>query len=218
MPRRKNAPRFLTLTSIGILFLSSLVPSRVALAVSPPVPACASSTSMGVNNTTAAPIPDNNPAGVTSTIVVSGATGTVWDVDLTTNITHTFNSDLDVTLTSPAGTVVTITTGNDGSFDNVFAGTTFDDSADPGSQIPYSGNPNIVTDHTYTNNVVATPLTPEEPLAAFIGEDPNGTWSLKIVDHAGGDTGTLNSWGLTMTLLTTPLVSTSTTLSNSTHR
>ena len=31
---------------------------------------------------------------------------------------------------------------------------------------------------------------------AFYGEDPNGTWTLQVVDLATGDTGRLNSWRL----------------------
>jgi subtilisin-like proprotein convertase family protein len=37
-----------------------------------------------------------------------------------------------------------------------------------------------------------------EPLSAFDGEHLNATRTLKIVDNAGADTGTLNSWSLTM--------------------
>ena len=52
------------------------------------------------------------PAVVTSTLVVSGAGTSLLDVDLTTFIPHTFAADLDITITSPAGTVVTLTTDN----------------------------------------------------------------------------------------------------------
>jgi len=34
------------------------------------------------------------------------------------------------------------------------------------------------------------------PLSALNGQDGNGTWTLTVVDSAGGDTGTLNSWEL----------------------
>jgi hypothetical protein len=60
------------------------------------------------------------------------------------------------------------------------------------SQVPYAGNPNLVTDHTYTNLTVATPLAPEEALAAFNGENPNGTWTLTVADDNAGDVGSLN--------------------------
>lgn len=49
-------------------------------------------------------------------------------------------------------------------------------------------------------------MVPEEPLAALEGEDPNGTWTLDVVDDAGGDSGTVNSWSLTIaTLATAPV-------------
>ena len=71
-------------------------------------------------------IPDNNPTGATSTIVVAGAGTYLCDVDVQTFITHTWNSDLQIALTSPAGTVVTLGTGNAGSNDNVLNGTVWD--------------------------------------------------------------------------------------------
>ena len=40
---------------------------------------------------------------------------------------------------------------------------------------------------------------PEGVLRSLIGKDMQGTWSLEIGDDAGGDTGTLNSWSLTIT-------------------
>jgi hypothetical protein len=113
-----------------------------------------------------------------------------------TNIVHTFASDLDVTLTSPAGRIATLTTDNGIDRDNVFAGTTWFELADPASPIPYTGNPAQVGEHSYTNLVTATPLVPEEPFSVFDGENPNGTWTLKVVDDAPGDTGMLNGWSL----------------------
>jgi subtilisin-like proprotein convertase family protein len=120
-------------------------------------------------------------------------------VNATVNITHTFASDLDFTLTSPSGTVVTLSTDNGSSLDNVFAGTVFDDQANPGSPIPYSSQPNQTADNAYVNLTAVATLTPEEPLSAFNGENPNGVWTLKIIDDDPGATGTLNSWSLSIT-------------------
>jgi subtilisin-like proprotein convertase family protein len=159
-----------------------------ALTSAPPIV-----TSSFVNNTVT-PIPDVST--ITSMINVAGAGPMIHDMDLGPVIAHTFPGDLDITLTSPAGTVVTITTDNAGTNDNAFNNTGWDDSADPGSQVPYTGNPNIVTDHTYTIGVAAFVLTPEEAMAAFQGENPNGTWTLTITDDTGADTGTLTSWAL----------------------
>ncbi len=37
---------------------------------------------------------------------------------------------------------------------------------------------------------------PHSPLSAFNGIDPNGIWTLKIIDMVSGNSGTLNAWGL----------------------
>ena len=135
-------------------------------------------------------IPDGPGGMITSSIAVSGAASFTSDIDVTLDVTHTFASDLEITLTSPAGTVVTLTTDNGGGNDDVFAGTTFDDDAGDVNA------PGPVSDVTYANLVVETPVVAEEALSAFNGEDPNGTWTLEVVDDAGLDTGTLNSWSL----------------------
>ncbi|MGH9800961.1 MAG: proprotein convertase P-domain-containing protein, partial [Blastocatellia bacterium] len=135
-----------------------------------------------LNNTA---IAINDVATVSSTITVAGVGPSIVDIDLGTFITHTFAADLDITLTSPAGTVVTVTTDNGAGNDNVFNGTGWDDSA---------GTP--ATDFVYVNNVVAATLVVEEALSAFQGENPNGTWTLTITDDLAGDVGMLNSWSL----------------------
>ena len=182
----------------------------------PPSPPGCTATTTTVSNSTPTPIPDNNPTGATSTIVVAGAGPYIWDVNVTVNITHTFAADLDFTLTSPSGTVVTLSTDNGGGNDNVFNGTTFDDQANPGSQVPYVTQPNQVVDNTYANLTVAASLTPEEPLSAFNGSDPNGTWTLKVVDDLGGDSGTINSWSMQITTFPAAPTNATTVVTNST--
>lgn len=135
------------------------------------------------SNTTSVAIPDNTT--VTSTINVSGVTGLITDLNLTTFITHTFNADLDFFLISPTGTRVEISTDNGTGNDNVFNGTVWDDEA-----------ATAVTSATFANNVTATLLRPEGLLSAFDGQDPNGTWTLEITDDLGGDTGNLSQWTL----------------------
>lgn len=156
------------------------------------------------------------PAVVTSSINVTGASAYLYDINLTTFLTHTFAADLDVTITSPAGTVVTLTTDNGGENDNVFNGTLWDDDANPGGQVPYTSNNGLVTDHVYTNLVTASPLTPEEPLAAFRGENPNGIWKITISDDAPEDGGLLSSWSMAIVSLPTALAQTNTSFTNST--
>ncbi len=145
-------------------------------------------TSESFTNTTSVAISTTGTPFVTSTINVIGTSAAIVDLNVVTNITHTFSSDLTFTLTSPAGTSVTLSSDNGEDFNNVFAGTTWDDA-----------QPSLVTDFPYVSNGVQSNLSPEEPLAAFFGEDPTGTWTLSIKDNAGGDGGALNSWGLNFT-------------------
>jgi subtilisin-like proprotein convertase family protein len=105
---------------------------------------------------------------------------------LTTNISHTRSDDLDITLTSPAGTVVTLTTDNGNGLANVFAGTSWGDTN------PAPG----VTDIGFSGP--AGSLVPEEPLAAFIGEDPAGSWTLTVSDDTPSEGGVLNGWTLSL--------------------
>jgi subtilisin-like proprotein convertase family protein len=178
------------------LTLGALVLTSSAKAVAPQAPpGCGTATTTSHENTTPTGIPAG-PAVVSSTLEVSGAGAHLTDLDLVTNLTHTFAADLDITLQSPAGTVATITTDNGAGNDNVFNGTTFDDQANPAGQVPYVTNNGVASDHPYVNLQTATPLAPEEALAVFNGEDPNGTWTLTISDDLAGDSGTLESWRL----------------------
>jgi subtilisin-like proprotein convertase family protein len=140
-------------------------------------------------NGTTGPIVDVTTQSFTCTVAGFAATAKPFDVDMLTNITHTYAADLDITLTSAAGTVVNITHDNGLGNDNVFSNTLWDDQ---------SANP--VATYAYVNLVAAPNLHPEGTFAslrtdAFI----NGTWTLTITDDAGIDTGALNSWSLTIT-------------------
>jgi subtilisin-like proprotein convertase family protein len=146
-------------------------------------------------------VPTVDLAVVSSPIVVSGAGAYLWDVGVVTNLSHPRSGDLSVTLTSPAGTVITLTSGNGGANADVFDGTVWDDQANPAGQVPYVDNDGIVTDHTYAAGVTASPLAPEEGLGAFAGEDPNGVWTLRVGDGVAGQSGALSGWSLSITTL-----------------
>ncbi|WP_202617505.1 Ig-like domain-containing protein, partial [Roseimaritima sediminicola] len=132
-------------------------------------------------NDTDLAIPDSGPL-VTSTQFVSGYSDLIGDVDVTLNVDHTFTGDLEIFLVSPSGTIVELTTDNNGG-DN-FISTTFDDEA----------GVDVVDGH----NPYAGRFRPEGNLSDFDGEDPNGTWTLRVLDDFAFDTGTLRSWTLSI--------------------
>lgn len=184
----------------AFLALTLLAAIQPAWGEAPLVQGCAGTTT-AFSNTTSVPISDTGTPVITSTITVSGIDTWLWDLDVQTFITHSFSGDLDITLTSPQGTIITLTTDNGAGNDNVFNGTLWDDQAHPAGQVPYTTHNGLVTDHAYQNGVTATPLVPEEPLGGVWGQNPNGVWTLTISDDWTGNGGSLNSWSL---FITTP--------------
>ena len=130
----------------------------------------------------ALPIPDNAPAGVSSNIVVADA-GFISDVNITFNITHGFDDDIDLSLTSP--TAITLFT-DIGSSGNDFIDTTLDDEA-PGP-IPDSSTAAPFTDSYQLEGAAM--------LSALDGNAVAGTYTLRVVDDKNNDTGTFDSWSV----------------------
>ena len=116
------------------------------------------------SKTEEANIPDNDGAGVSQSLSVSGLADTakVEAAELSIRVTHPFTNDLGIYLISPSGT--------ESILHPVFSETLV-------------GNANL--NWKLLSN-------------AFYGESPNGDWTLKVIDAASGDTGTLDSWSLTL--------------------
>jgi subtilisin-like proprotein convertase family protein len=119
-------------------------------------------------------------------INVSGAGPVLWDLDVTTLLMHPNSTDLDITLISPQGTSVVMTTDNGSVNDDVFNGTVWDETV----------LNSTITDYTFVNMVTATPLNPEGSFTDFRGENPNGSWTLQVTDDFTANAGNLTSWKL----------------------
>jgi uncharacterized repeat protein (TIGR01451 family) len=138
-----------------------------------------------------------------SAIVVSGLTGSVYKVTATlNNVSHGFASDLDIVLVGPGGQNVILMSDCGGN--TVLSGlnVTFDDSA--ALSLPSGG---AIASTTYRptnydpNSDVFPSPGPSAPfgaaLSVFRGTDPNGTWSLFVVDDLASDTGAVGGgWRL----------------------
>ncbi len=190
-----------------LIICAHLVALQSVHAGAPPAPPGCGVSEMSFTSDTAVVIPDG-PAVVSSQITVSGVNGFVWDIDVQTFITHDLSADLDITLTSPVGIVVTLTTDNGGGFADMFNGTLWDDQANPGGQVPYIGsNDDLVTDRIYVANMVAPTLVPEESFAmlslfgSVMGFGADGVWTLTISDDKPLDGGMLDSWSLFFTII-----------------
>ena len=157
----------------------------------PPTPAATAQSFTGNGGA----IPDGAGALI-QTIQVSGANTYVTDLDLGTQINHAFGPDLDVVLTSPSGTSVFIS-NNRGSGSQQSLTTTWDDSA-----------PINIVGAAFTPGSRNLSMVPEGGLSAFIGENPNGVWTLSVADVDGTPpptTGSLVSWALNLSSVPGPV-------------
>jgi serine protease len=136
-------------------------------------------------------IPDNNPAGVNSDLVVPPG-GNLTDLDVAVQIAHTWVGDVIVRLTHvDTGTTVDLI-DRPGVPASSFgcSGDNIDAILDDGAALPVEGQCAAGTP------TINGSFSPNQPLSAFNGESLAGTWRLNVSDRAGGDTGTLSAWCL----------------------
>lgn len=150
-------------------------------------------------------IPDNNPLGASSTIVVTDFNVvSMVRVELV-GLSHTWAGDLTATLTNGSATVDL--------FRRVgFTGTGFGSSANfDGNYLFEDGYPTTLWDvigGLGTNDVVPTGNygasgpsgAPVSLLTPYWGMFTAGSWTLTITDAAGGDIGSLDGWRLQLVI------------------
>lgn len=158
------------------------------------IPASASAQTNQYTNSTTGTINDSTSCATTVTRTFSvGTSYIVSDVDLGVLLSHTYRSDLRITLTSPSGTTVNVMTNVGGDRDNL--NVLFDDEA--GS--------NISTHSTNNDTITAVPpyqrtYAPTAALSAFDGQNALGTWTMVICDSVNADTGTFTRADLYLTV------------------
>ncbi|MCE3015748.1 MAG: S8 family serine peptidase, partial [Pirellula sp.] len=129
---------------------------------------------------TPTPVPD---LAISTSSLTVNTDRTIADINISLRITHTWMSDMIVTLISPAGTRVTLASRNGGSATG-FLGTTFDDEAAMAigaGASPFAGS-----------------FRPITPLSVLDGQSSGGVWRLEVEDVVGGDSGTIENWTLTI--------------------
>ncbi len=112
----------------------------------------------------------------------------ISDLNVLVDVTHTYDSDLIISLKSPAGIVSTLSYRRGGSGDN-FLSTIFDDEAIKtisSGLAPFQGS-----------------YKPDTTLSVFDGSNAKGIWTLTVEDKARGDIGQLNRWAISLSGSTT---------------
>lgn len=122
-----------------------------------------------------------DPVTVTSSLTVTDDTP-IQSLTVTIDISHTWVSDLTATLISPSGTEVQLF--SEDCWEGVNVDAIF---SDLGEASVCDGLPNAALNGL---------ILPDEALAAFAGESPEGEWTLQISDNFGADGGAINSWSL----------------------
>ncbi|WP_432840085.1 S8 family serine peptidase [Dactylosporangium sp. CA-092794] len=142
-------------------------------------------------------IPDNDPTGASATISVSGvgyASGLTFSVDgatctadvgsTTVGLDHTYVGDLVGTLTAPSGATATLFSRS-GSSGNNLCQVVFDD----GAAAPF-------TSVSSSNAPFTGTWRPNGSLAGLRTGSVDGTWTFKVADAAGADTGSIRAFSL----------------------
>ncbi|WIM93148.1 S8 family serine peptidase [Actinoplanes oblitus] len=142
-------------------------------------------------------IPDNNPAGASATVDVSGvgvASSLTFSIDggtcttdaaaTTVGIDHTWAGDLIGTLTAPDGRTATLFSRRGGNGNNLCQ-VVFDDAA----TTPFASV-------TADNAPFTGTWKPNEPLSSLRVSPVDGTWTFKVADYANGDVGSIRAFAL----------------------
>jgi subtilisin-like proprotein convertase family protein len=158
-------------------------------------------------------------SAATSTLAVSDMAGPITDVNVTLkNISHGFPNDIDVLLVGPGGQSVILMSDVGRHFDLSDVTLTLDDAAaaslpvdaalTTGTYLPTNTSSNLGA--SCPADVFPAPA-PAEPfgasLSVFNGTNPNGTWSLSVVDDCFQDSGSFSGgWSLEITTDSPPTI------------
>ncbi|MEZ4963079.1 MAG: proprotein convertase P-domain-containing protein [Saprospiraceae bacterium] len=136
--------------------------------------------------------------------VVSGTTGTLGTslaiANVTVNLTHTWDGDLDFYLESPTGQRLELSTGNGGAAAN-YTNTVFTDAAAnfiTTGTAPFTGS---FRPEGRQNAALCFPANGAAlgtfTFANTFTGSANGTWVLRFFDNTSSDSGAMNSWSMT---------------------
>jgi uncharacterized repeat protein (TIGR01451 family) len=164
-------------------------------------------TTTSFTNSAAITIPDHGSASpYPSTISVTGLAGLVGKVAVSLKgVTHGFPDDIDILLVSPSGQKVVLMSDTGGGHSITNLNLAFDDSASAGlpDTAQIGSGTYKPTDFEPGDNF--PPPAPVGAVSAFLsalnGSNPNGNWSLYVVDDATGDSGLISNWSLSITTI-----------------
>ena len=159
---------------------------------------------MNTNATNSATITVNDVASADpypSTITISGMTGGVLGISVTlTNMTHAYPDDLDILLVGPQGQKTILMSDAGGGFGvtNIWLRFTTDASTNLSDTNRIVSGVYAPTDYESDDGFAAgAPASPYSTnLSVFVDTDPNGVWSLYVMDDSTMGIGSIGGWSL----------------------
>ena len=158
-------------------------------------------------------LPDGSGVSYTTSVTMENLinNGTVTSVNdissICIDMEHSWIGDIDVFISCPNGTEVSLFDGSNASQIGAYLGVPIDDDADlnPGLGYNYcfthdSPSFGVLTDYT-TATGVAVPAgiyTPASDFTALIGCPLNGDWTIRVRDNVSSDNGYIFSWSIEM--------------------
>lgn len=138
-----------------------------------------------------AAIPDGPGGTLTDTLTIAD-TKIITELQVLIQATHTWTGDLSFVLTHvDTGTSASII--DRPGYTTVGFGCSGDDYDVLLNDTAEGGSVEDVCEAAVP--AIAGDLTPSpDPLSLFAGETKDGVWEMSVTDHAGGDTGSLNTW------------------------
>ncbi|QOR71580.1 tandem-95 repeat protein [Ruania alkalisoli] len=146
-------------------------------------------------------------AADSATVDVTGASGSIRSVEIrVSDLAHSNPGDLEMSLTSPAGTQIGLLGSCSGSFEVTELDLRFAAKGTPLTEYAFL--------HTAIQPIAPTACTGTLPtdLTALVDEDPNGTWTLTAQSAAA--TGSIESWTLDLVTGEAPRIAYTTGLDN----
>jgi subtilisin-like proprotein convertase family protein len=152
-----------------------------------------------------------------SVLKVDGGDGDIQDVNVRVTLTHTAPDDIDLAIVSPDGVAEVLMTDACGAgpgtpisnvaitFDQQ-AGTSLTDDG-PCATGTFKPTDIDIGEGSPDNFVAPGPgASVDHNLDTMNGDDPNGDWRLFVLDDNVGDSGSIASWGLTITTATAEVI------------
>ncbi|RXR21179.1 T9SS type A sorting domain-containing protein [Flavobacterium amnicola] len=133
-------------------------------------------------DSTALPFVDQAPGNYTTRTLNVPMTGSISSIKVRNDITHTYLSDVQTDISSPAAPTTFVkllnrSCGNTNGRVNM-------NFVDGGGAINCAGGATLQN------------VAPSGSLASFNSQNPNGNWTFRVYDNFTGDTGTVNTWAI----------------------